>query len=137
MLFYFMPRRDLLHVHGYLTLPPELNSIALLYHITTEKEWAAFEGQSQYAPAAFSADGFIHASRFHQLAGVLKRYYEGRRDLLLLRIDEAKLNCSVIYEPAANKELYPHLYGTIAKEAIIEVIRPFNADILESINSLR
>jgi uncharacterized protein (DUF952 family) len=98
----------------------------MIYHITTEKEWAAYDDKAEYAPAAFEKEGFIHASRLSQLEGVLERYYSGRTDLLLLRIDERKLDCDLIYEPSTNKDLYPHVYGKVNKDAIVEVVEEFD-----------
>ncbi|HEY0654302.1 MAG TPA: DUF952 domain-containing protein [Chryseosolibacter sp.] len=98
----------------------------MIYHITTEKEWADSAAKAEYAPAAFEKEGFIHASRLNQLEGVMQRYYSGRADLLLLCIEERKLQCDLIYEPSANKELYPHLYGKLNKDAIAEIVTAFD-----------
>ena len=103
----------------------------MIYHITTISEWNACMDKSHYAPAAFEKEGFIHASQLHQVAGVLQRYYANRSDLLLLTIDEQKLTCQLIYEPSANNELYPHLYGELNKNAILEVKGNFSASTLE------
>ncbi len=100
----------------------------MIYHISTEKEWAALEGKKEYAPEAFKREGFIHTSELRQLEGVLQRYYSGRNDLLLLVIDETKLSARLLYEPSTNAELYPHIYGALNKNAIVEIIRPFNPD---------
>lgn len=100
----------------------------MIYHITTEKEWAAFKGKAEYAPAAFEKEGFIHTSRLNQLEGVFQRYYSQRNDLLLLRIDEQKLTSNLIYEPSTNRELFPHIYGKLNKEAITEVIEEFDLE---------
>lgn len=102
--------------------------LQMIYHITTEKEWAVYDDKAEYAPAAFEKEGFIHASRLSQLEGVLQRYYSGRNDLLLLRIDERKLECDLIYEPSTNKELFPHVYGKVNKDAIVEVVEDFDLD---------
>jgi uncharacterized protein (DUF952 family) len=109
----------------------------LLYHITTKAEWEPSKGQAHYTPLSFDREGFIHASRFHQLPGVLERYYSGRNDLMLLKIDEQKLACQLIYEPSATRELFPHIYGQLNQDAIVEVISPFNLEIFNSLNSFR
>lgn len=109
----------------------------MIYPITTEKEWAAYQDDTEYAPAAFETEGFIHASRVGQLEGVVKRYYAGKNDLLLLRIDERKLSCDLIYEPSTNKELYPHLYGKLNKDAIVEIFTNFTTETLAQLNHER
>jgi uncharacterized protein (DUF952 family) len=100
----------------------------MIFHITTEKEWAAYAERDDYAPAAFAREGFIHTSRLNQLEGVFQRYYAERNDLLLLRIDERKLGCELIYEPSTNRELFPHIYGRLNKDAIVEVVEEFDLD---------
>lgn len=107
----------------------------MIYHITTEKEWAACANQSEYAPAAFAKEGFIHTSRLHQLEGVLQRYYAGRKDLLLLKIEEKLVEPDLIYEPSANKELFPHVYGKLNKSAIVEVVDNFTVEVLTTLMS--
>jgi uncharacterized protein (DUF952 family) len=100
----------------------------MIYHITTEKEWAAHKDQPEYAPAAFEKEGFIHTSRLNQLEGVFQRYYAERDDLLLLRIDEQKLSGRLIYEPSTNRELFPHIYGKLNKDAIVETVQEFDVE---------
>jgi uncharacterized protein (DUF952 family) len=98
----------------------------MIYHITTEKEWAACEADASYIPGAFEEEGFIHASDQHQLDGVLNRYYRDRTDLILLVIDEKKVADRIIYEASTNGEKYPHIYGRLNKDAIVKIIRPFH-----------
>jgi uncharacterized protein (DUF952 family) len=93
----------------------------MIYHVTSQEEWKAFENKDKYAPAAFLREGFIHACHSHQLQGVLQRYFAGRQDLLLLQIDEQKLACQLVAEPGTGGELFPHMYGEINKEAIVKI----------------
>lgn len=95
----------------------------MIYHIAIESEWNAQKETPSFAPSAFEKEGFIHTSRQHQIAGVVDRYYKGRTDLLLLEIDESKLNAELIDEPSSSGELFPHVYGKISKDAIVNVRR--------------
>jgi uncharacterized protein (DUF952 family) len=54
--------------------------------------------------------------------GVLKRYYQGRKDLLKLIINTQKLTSELKYElaPSVN-ENFPHIYGPINLDAVIGV----------------
>ena len=67
-------------------------------------------------------EGFIHCSTdLAQVSGVLDRFYRGLEDtLVLLVIDPSRLSAEVRYEPSAG-ELFPHIYGPIDLEAVIEV----------------
>lgn len=68
------------------------------------------------------AEGFIHCSTADQVQGVLERYYAGRKELLKLTIDPARLSSPLKFElaPSVNEE-FPHVYGPINPEAVISV----------------
>lgn len=93
-----------------------------IYHITTKTEWQFAQQQGFYEAASLPIEGFIHCSKAEQVAGVLERYYKGKTDLIKLIIDTSKLTNKLIYElaPSINQE-FPHVYGSINLDAIIEV----------------
>ncbi|PRY40976.1 uncharacterized protein (DUF952 family) [Spirosoma oryzae] len=92
-----------------------------IYHVVTTADWAAAENQPTYEAGSLQTEGFIHASERGQVAGVLERYYKDVPDLLLLHIDPAKLTAELRYEVATNNELFPHIYGPINREAVVDV----------------
>lgn len=61
----------------------------------------------------------MHCSYAHQVAATAGRYYAGRVDLVLLEIDPARLDVAVLDEPSATGELFPHVYGTIPRRAVV------------------
>ena len=93
----------------------------LLYHIVPAENWARFDGEPIYAADSLKNEGFIHLSEQRQVAGVLDRYYQSMPDLLLLHIDPIKLTHELRYEEAANGEQFPHVYGPINKDAVVEI----------------
>ncbi|MEQ1584569.1 MAG: DUF952 domain-containing protein [Cyclobacteriaceae bacterium] len=93
----------------------------MIYHVVTEVDWNGQSSASIYAPPTFEKEGFIHCCTNDQVAGVLERYYKGQSGLLLLHLDERKLEHPIMYEKAANDELFPHLYGRINKDAVISI----------------
>ena len=93
----------------------------LIYHIVPVETWARFDGEPIYAADSLKSEGFIHLSDQQQVAGVLDRYYQSIPDLLLLHIDAAKLTHELRYEEAANGEQFPHVYGPINKDAVVEI----------------
>lgn len=93
----------------------------MIYHITTRADWQRQATAATYEADSLQTEGFIHLSEAHQVAGVLDRYYQGVPDLLLLHIEPAKLTAELKYEPAPNNELFPHLYGPLDKEAVLEI----------------
>jgi len=77
-----------------------------------------------YIHASLDKEGFIHASRAEQIAGVLDRYYVGVNDLLKLTIDTDLLDAtSTLKEELAESigEMFPHIYGPINKLSIVSI----------------
>ncbi len=95
----------------------------MILHVTNLSEWQQQSNQVYYAPGNFTKEGFIHCCSQEQLQGVLQRYYTGQSDLLLLQIDELKLQAPLKYEEGASGEMFPHIFGTIIKEAIEKVTK--------------
>jgi uncharacterized protein (DUF952 family) len=93
----------------------------MIYHITTADIWTPQLESDTYAAPSLDLEGFIHLSTAAQVAGVLERYYQGVTDIIKLHIDESKLTAELRYEEATGGELFPHVYGTINKDAIIQV----------------
>ena len=93
--------------------------MATIYHVTTRKEWEAAQEKGYYEAPSLHTEGFIHASKAEQVAGVLERYYKGRSDLVKLVIDTDKLQHRLAYElaPSISQE-FPHIYGPINLEAV-------------------
>jgi uncharacterized protein (DUF952 family) len=95
----------------------------LIYHIADASAWAQSEANTTYAPPTYSAEGFIHCSTWAQLPGVANRYYANRVDLIVLEVETARLDSSMVFEDTTGRgEEYPHIYGQIAKEAIKNVL---------------
>jgi uncharacterized protein (DUF952 family) len=95
----------------------------MIFHVTTSEEWLVHRNLPTYTPTAFAQEGFIHCSTAAQLPGVLERYFAGKENLIILNIEEAKLTSPLKYEAATNNELFPHVFGPINKDAIVNVIR--------------
>jgi glutathione S-transferase len=92
-----------------------------LFHITPLADWQQARRAGLYRPASLEHEGFIHCSSSQdQLAGVLERFFAGQRDLLLLRIDAARVAAPVRYE-AADDDVFPHVYGPLNLDAVVEV----------------
>lgn len=93
----------------------------IIYHIVSVATWAGQETATAYEADSLQTEGFIHLSRKEQVDGVLNRYYQHVPDLLLLHVDSTKLKNELRYEASTNDELFPHLYGPLNKEAIVEI----------------
>lgn len=96
----------------------------MIYHVIDNTHWLKALELGYYEAASVQTEGFMHASRQHQVKGVLERYYAGATDLLLLHIDESRLTAPLKYElaPSVNEE-FPHLYGRLNLDAVIKTER--------------
>jgi uncharacterized protein (DUF952 family) len=98
-----------------------------IFHIIRRGEWLEALERGDYVPASLSAEGFIHCSTGDQVSATAKRWYAGEPDLLLLRIDTQLLMPDLRYEaprnggPERQTERYPHLYGALNLNAVVEV----------------
>jgi uncharacterized protein (DUF952 family) len=92
----------------------------LIYHIVLPEAWSAFDTQL-YRHPSLAAEGFIHCSFADQVDAVIERYYHGEPRLIVLEIESDCLMSRMVKEPSTNREIYPHIYGPINRDAIIAV----------------
>jgi uncharacterized protein (DUF952 family) len=95
-----------------------------IYHITTKEEWRQAQEDGFYQSPTLTEEGFIHCSQENQVSGVLERYFSDKKDLVKLVIDTDKLNNKIIFEwSPSSQDTFPHIYGPINKEAVIDVVQ--------------
>lgn len=109
----------------------------MIYHITTAAAWQAAQSAGTYTADSLAAQGFIHCSTAEQVARVANTVYTGQTGLVLLVIDPAQLHAALHVEPAdstipvdhAAGEMFPHLYGPLNLDAVVDVLAfPPDAD---------
>ncbi len=95
-----------------------------IYHITTQENWQNALQNGFYKAVSLDSEGFIHCSQEHQVNGVLERYYQGINNLVKLVIDENKITNKLVYEnaPSINQN-FPHIYGVLNIDAVVNVIK--------------
>ncbi|MFI7234652.1 DUF952 domain-containing protein [Streptomyces cyaneofuscatus] len=106
-----------------------------LLHLAEAPLWEAARGTGTYEMSTrgrtLQEEGFIHLSLPHQLPGVARMLYgdgseggDGGHDLVVLVVDPARLTAPVRYEAMKpGGEEFPHLYGPLPVEAVMEVRR--------------
>jgi uncharacterized protein (DUF952 family) len=92
-----------------------------IVHLCQSADWQAALKMGYYQADSLAEVGFIHCSRPEQVAGVANRYYVGYTDLVLLWIDPDRLQAELRWE-AADKDLYPHIYGSLNLNAVQAVV---------------
>jgi len=101
----------------------------MIYHITERKTWQAAQASGDYRAKSLKTQGFIHLSQVEQVARVANVIYAGQTGLVLLYIDPTKLTATLREEPPDpavpahhyTGELFPHLYGALNLEAVVDV----------------
>jgi uncharacterized protein (DUF952 family) len=74
-------------------------------------------------------DGFIHFSAATQVEETAAKHFAGQRDLVLVRVDAAKLGDKLKWEPSRGGALFPHLYGDFDPATVTKVDPlPFGPD---------
>ena len=116
--------------------PPER-----IFHIATAADWRRALDSGSYTTStvgrSLEVEGFIHASRRDQVQGVFDRYYRGLGEpLVLLTIDTTRLgDAEVVVEPVGD-DTYPHVYGPIARRAVVDVTPLSSRGAAETVTSL-
>src|SRR5258708_1343960 len=100
----------------------------MILHIVARADWDSALARGIYAPPSLAAEGFIHCSTKAQILGTANRFYRGQTGLVILCIDESRLEAAPKYEPPdsdlgeARADLFPHLYGPLNLGAVVCVI---------------
>ena len=95
-----------------------------LYKICPAPLWREAERVGRFAGSPVDRkDGFIHFSTAAQVAETAARHFAGERDLVLVRLDAARLGAALKWEPSRGAKLFPHLYGDLDLTAVRKVER--------------
>lgn len=93
----------------------------MILHIATKKDWDLVKEIGGYRGDTLDSQGFIHCSTIDQIDEVAQYLFKGKENLLLLEIDETKVKPEIKYEDAGNGKLYPHIYGQLNIDAVVNV----------------
>ena len=106
-----------------------------IYRICAASDWAQTTQAGQLPLSQLDErDGFVHLSTAKQVPDTLRRFFDGREDLLLLSIGVDRLiDGELRYEsaspgsgpesgPDSGGELFPHFYGRIGLAAVFEAV---------------
>jgi uncharacterized protein (DUF952 family) len=102
----------------------------LILHITSKQEWLEAQQRGEYIAPSLKTEGFIHCSTEKQALHVANAFYHGRNDLVLLKLDEARLKPELKWEPPAGipapgiseSDKFPHIFGPINLTAVASVL---------------
>lgn len=99
-----------------------------IYHVADKAHWAAAQEAGDYRRStrdqSLDEVGYLHGANPEQVRGVLDRYYLDATDLVLLVVD-TELVADLLRDEntSGGTELFPHLYGPLPVDAVVEVIQ--------------
>lgn len=91
-------------------------------HITHRDQWRQAQAAGAYRGDTLDTEGFIHCSTPSQVVWVANSFYRGQPALVLLCIDPAKVEAEIKYEGIDGGERFPHVYGTLNLDAVVDVV---------------
>ena len=93
-----------------------------IYKICSAELWrdARRAGRFHGAPLD-QRDGFIHFSTARQVAETAAKHFPGATVQVLVAVDAALLGGALKWEPSRGGDLFPHLYGALALDAVLWV----------------
>jgi uncharacterized protein (DUF952 family)/ribosomal protein S18 acetylase RimI-like enzyme len=98
----------------------------LLLHLIEPADWRRALSTGEVRPPSLESPGFVHLSTPAQVHLPAERLYPGRRDLVLLVVDPARLPDAVRFEPGVppgpDGMLFPHLYGPLPVTAVVATL---------------
>ena len=97
-----------------------------IYHIINSEEWEQISEMNYYAPSSLVSEGFIHFSYKDQINDVLQRFYKQEDDLMVIKVDINKLESELKIEEVLDHGHFPHLYGQLNLNAVVETTNVFN-----------
>ena len=87
----------------------------MIVHVCSAAAWSSARTSGTYRAESLESEGFIHFSRWSQLADTVARYYAWVPGLVVLVVDPAGLDVRV-------ENGFPHLYGALPVTAVTEVL---------------
>ncbi len=96
--------------------------MSTILHITQRLLWSAAQQLGKYRGDTLDSEGFIHCSTLVQLVGSANRFFKNQQDVVILVIDSDRVQAEIRYEGAEVNNLFPHIYGELNIEAVVQAI---------------
>ena len=88
-------------------------NLEFIFKIIDKKEWQdAKKAETYNGSEKDKKDGYIHFSEEDQVSETLKKYYQNKENLILLKVNSFKLE-HLLWEQASNGDMFPHLYSRL------------------------
>lgn len=88
-------------------------NLKYIFKILDKDEWNGAKKNGYYSGSAQDLkDGYIHFSEEGQVQETLKKHYDKKENLILLKVHTLNLD-HLVWENASNGDMYPHLYSNL------------------------
>jgi len=98
----------------------EIERPDLIVHLCQRQDWLKSQPHGIYRSKSLGQEGFIHCSQPEQIVEVANRYYQGIPEMVLLWIAPHRVTSEIRWE-SANGERFPHIYGPINLDAVVNI----------------
>ncbi|XWK87421.1 MAG: DUF952 domain-containing protein [Phormidium sp.] len=95
--------------------------MSIILHITQESQWEEAKLTGIYYNNTLDSEGFIHCSTIQQVERTANKFFANQTGLVLLCIESEKVQSEIKYE-AVGEEKFPHIYGELNTDAVIDAI---------------
>ena len=93
-----------------------------VYKILALAEWDRARIAGRFEGSAVDVqDGYIHFSTAAQAGETARKYFSGQNDLVVLEVEGDDLGPDLKWEPSRGGDLFPHLYASLAVDAVRQV----------------
>ena len=94
----------------------------VILHVTKRRTWEKAKIEGEHYTKSLERGGFIHCSTKPQVIEVADYLFKDQTGLVLLVIDQAKVIPEIKYEGVEETDLFPHIYGPLNLDAVINVV---------------
>ena len=104
-------------------------NLEFIFKVIDKEEWQKAKQSGIYNGSdKDKKDGYIHFSEEDQVSETLKKYFQNKKNLILLKVNAFKLE-HLLWEQASNGDMYPHLYSALDTSTVVnEYDLPLNED---------
>jgi uncharacterized protein (DUF952 family) len=98
--------------------------MAEIYHMLRAEAYEAARAGQLYEGDTLATEGFIHCTVGERnLVQVARRFAELPGEWRVLVLDPARITSEVRWEVQPDRMAYPHIYGPLNLDAVVEVCR--------------
>ena len=88
-------------------------NLEFIFKVIDKEEWQKAKKSKTYGGSdKDKKDGYIHFSEEDQVPETLKKLYQNKENLILLKVNAFKLE-HLLWEQVSNGDMYPNLYSPL------------------------